>query len=167
MRCVPGSLVELEDEKQLRILNELFVPLSQAMPAMAAVQDQQMLQQATKTMQYIIAKQIELSGSTSAKDLGLIWNDGDVEQVNERDAKIAALEEQLTNAAMERELEGELNAQAIAQLQEQMRLMAENQGLLLEKLGVTNGASAPTPNSAGAPDGGSGGTPPSVTPVIA
>ena len=29
VRCVPGSLVELEDEKQLRILNQLFIPLSQ------------------------------------------------------------------------------------------------------------------------------------------
>jgi hypothetical protein len=40
VRTVPGSLVEMEDEKQLRILNELFVPLSQAMPALAAAQDQ-------------------------------------------------------------------------------------------------------------------------------
>ena len=36
VRVVPGSLVEMEDEKQLRILNQLFVPLSQAMPALAS-----------------------------------------------------------------------------------------------------------------------------------
>ena len=33
VRVVPGSLVEMEDEKQLRILNQLFIPLSQALPA--------------------------------------------------------------------------------------------------------------------------------------
>jgi hypothetical protein len=136
VRCVPGSLVELEDEKQLRILNELFVPLSQAMPAMAAVQDQQMLQQATRTMQYIIAKQIELSGSQSAKDLGLIWNDGDVEQVNERDARIQGLEEQLAGATLLSETEAQIQAEAIQQLQEQVSLLVQNNQALYEKLGV-------------------------------
>ena len=97
VRCVPGSLVELEDEKQLRILNQMFIPLSQAMPAMAATQDQQMLMQAAKAMQYIIGKQIELSGSTSAKDIGLIWKDGDVQAVDERDQRIAGIEESIGN----------------------------------------------------------------------
>ena len=81
VRVVPGSLVEMEDEKQLRILNQLFVPLSQAMPAIAQSGDQQMMAQAMKAMAYIVSKQIELSGSSSAKDIGLLW-EGDVEAVD-------------------------------------------------------------------------------------
>src|SRR5690606_29494877 len=94
VRCVPGSLVEMEDEKQLRVLNQLFVPLSQAMPALAAVQDQEMVGQAVKAMRFIIGKQIELSGSSSAKDIGLIW-DGKDDEASKRTQTIAALEEQL------------------------------------------------------------------------
>jgi hypothetical protein len=78
VRTVPGSLVEMEDEKQLRILNQLFIPLSQAMPAIASSGDQQMIAQAAKAMQYIVTKQIELSGSAMAKDLGLVMK-GDIE----------------------------------------------------------------------------------------
>ena len=167
VRCVPGSLVELEDEKQLRILNELFVPLSQAMPAMAAVQDQQMLQQATKTMQYIIAKQIELSGSASAKHLGLIWNDGDTEEVSERDQRINSLEESLAGAAADRELEMAQSAAAIAQLQEQVSMLVQNNQVLLEKLGVVNGASEGSNATPGAPSVTPAQQPPTVAPVTA
>lgn len=142
VRCVPGSLVELEDEKQLRILNQLFVPLSQAMPALAAVQDQQMLTQAAKAMQYIIGKQIELSGSQSAKEIGILWKTGDVDEVNERDARIAAMEEQLNGVSAINEAELELNSVAIAQMQEQMSLLVQNQQKLLEQLGVMDTASS-------------------------
>jgi hypothetical protein len=149
VRTVPGSLVELEDEKQLRILNQLFVPLSQAMPALAATDNKDMLQQAAKAMQYIISKQIELSGSASAKDIGLVFN-GDVEEVDERDRKIAALEEGMH--VVEAGVDGlvSLNTAAIQQMQEQIELLAQNQGLILQKLGApppsypaAEGASAP------------------------
>lgn len=154
VRCVPGSLVELEDEKQLRVLNQMFIPLSQAMPAMAATQDQQMLVQAAKAMQYIIGKQIELSGSASAKDIGILWKGGDVEEVNERDQRIAQIEESINNFDLGREVEMDLTQQSIAQLQEQLRLMAENQRVLLEKLGVPldqSATSSPTPEPTVAP----------------
>ena len=156
VRCVPGSLVELEDEKQLRILNQMFIPLSQAMPAMAATQDQEMLRQAALAMQYIIGKQIELSGSASAKDIGLLWKTGDVQQVSERDQKIAAIEESINGISLERELEMDMTSQAVTQLQEQMSLMAQNQQLLLEKLGVatqpsTEDSGTPAPTVAPAP----------------
>lgn len=135
VRTVPGSLVEMEDEKQLRILNELFVPLSQAMPALAAAQDQQMLQQAAKAMQYIIGKQIELSGSTSAKDIGLMWN-GDVEAVDARDQRIAVIEEnQLASITGNTELTAMTQA-ALTMLQEQMAMMRESQELIMKKLGM-------------------------------
>jgi hypothetical protein len=135
VRAVPGSLVEMEDEKQLRILNQLFVPLSQAMPALAAAQDQQMLTQAAKAMQYIIAKQIELSGSASAKDIGLMWK-GDVEAVDERDRRIEMVESELTSLETGMGDLVLMQGNALSQLQDQMSMMREAQQLLMEKLGV-------------------------------
>lgn len=147
VRCVPGSLTELEDEKQLRILNELFVPLSQAMPALAATQNPQILNQAATAMQYIIQKEIELSGSTHAKDIGLLWSGGDEDMVLERDRRIEELEGAMGLQSAQHEEELQLNAEAIAQLQDQITLLAENQRLLHEKLGVTNGTPGSTANS--------------------
>ena len=143
VRTVPGSLVEMEDEKQLRILNQMFVPLSQAMPAMAAAQDQQMLAQAAKAMQYIITKQIELSGSTSAKDLGLLIN-GDVEAVDERDQRINDLEAQVHDSTTGVSEFAQMTTTALSQLQEQMALMRETQQVLMEKLGINGAASGDT-----------------------
>jgi hypothetical protein len=154
VRCVPGSLTELEDEKQLRVLNELFVPLSQAMPALAATQDRDMIMQAARAMSYIVGKQIELSGASSAQEVGILWKGGDVDQVNERDRRIAEVEQRIDGFGMESNVHMQMQGEAIAQLQEQMRMMTENQGLLLEKLGVTNEASAPELPT------GSGDTPP-------
>ena len=148
VRVVPGSLVEMEDEKQLRVLNELFIPLSQAMPALAAAQDQDMLSNAAKAMQYIIGKQIELSGASSAQDIGILFKTGDVQQVNERDQKIASVQEAIEEVVAANDQEMAVQTQAITQLQEQMRLMAENQQLLLEKLGVPNEQPAPSSPSA-------------------
>lgn len=154
VRTVPGSLVEMEDEKQLRILNQLFVPLSQAMPALAAAQDQQMLQQAARAMQYIIGKQIELSGSTSAKDIGLMWN-GDVEAVDERDRRIGAVEENLHSVGSGMADLMTMNETALLQMQEQMAMLREAQELILNKLGMQSGSSSSnggenvTPSSTG------------------
>jgi hypothetical protein len=147
VRCVPGSLAELEDEKQLRILNQLFVPLSQAMPAMAAAQDQAMIQQASRAMAYIIAKQIELSGSQSAKEIGILWNGGDVDEVNARDQRIAVLEEYYSSLDTQSHEELETNAMAISQLQGQVAQLGQNMQLLLEKLGVMGNSSADSSNT--------------------
>lgn len=138
VRCIPGSLTELEDEKQLRILNELFVPLSQAMPALAAAQDQDMIKAAIQTMQYIMGKQIQLSGASDARAIAGIWKGADVEQINERDAKIAKLESGLGETSIVIDTEMNVTTAAIQQLQEQVTLLTENFGLLLEKIGVQN-----------------------------
>lgn len=142
VRTVPGSLVEMEDEKQLRILNQLFIPLSQAMPALAAAQDQQMLQQAAKAMQYIISKQIELSGSTSSKDIGLAWN-GDVEAVDERDRKLAVMEENMLATTTGNNEVMKMTEAAMLMLQDQMSMMRESQQLIMERLGMQTETSAP------------------------
>lgn len=148
VRTVPGSLVEMEDEKQLRILNQLFVPLSQAMPALAAAQDQQMLAQAAKAMQYIISKQIELSGSTSAKDIGLVFN-GDIEAVDERDQRILALEDEVHSVEGGMGSLLEMNDNALRQMQEQIAMLREAQELILDKLGGSMNASGNGQGNAG------------------
>lgn len=148
VRVVPGSLVEMEDEKQLRVLNELFVPLSQAMPALAATQDQNMIGQAARAMHFIIRKQIELSGASSAKDIGLVW-EGKDDVVAQREQKIAELEQRLDGLTTLADADLTVQSEALVQLQEQMSQMMEVQQLLLEKLGVTNGASEEVTTNSG------------------
>ena len=154
VRVVPGSLVEMEDEKQLRILNELFIPLSQAMPALAATQNPEMINQAARAMHYIIRKQIELSGASSATDIGLMW-DGKDDVVKQREEKINALEQQVNGLTALADADLELQSSALLQLQEQMSQMMQVQQLLLEKLGVSNeqsGGSSPNPGGS-SPEG--------------
>ena len=145
VRCVPGSLTEMEDEKQLRILNQLFIPLSQAMPALANAGDPAALQHASAAMRYIVQKEIELSGSTHARDLqDLLTGKADANEVDERDERIAQAELAIGGLSQAYETELELTHQTIVQLQEQMSLMAQNQQMLLEKLGVVTEPSATT-----------------------
>jgi hypothetical protein len=166
VRCVPGSLVEMEDEKQLRILNQLFVPLSQAMPAMAATQDQDMLRQATQTMAYIIKKQIELSGSASARDIAAYW-EGNKQQVDDRDARIAATEGAIGEVTEAIDSELDITGSALLQMQEQLNQNTQVLSLLLEKLGVSNEPSTDSSNTAGVAATEVAPAAPSVTPATA
>lgn len=136
VRCVPGSLVEMEDEKQLRILNQLFIPLSQAMPAMTAAQDPVMIKNAALAIQYIIQKEIELSGASSANDLKKLWMEGDVESVKNSDERVDGLEMTLSDMSLVTHDEQEATASAMAQMQEQLNTLSESHRLLLDKLGV-------------------------------
>jgi hypothetical protein len=149
VRAVPGSLTEMEDEKQIRILNQLFVPLSQALPALVQSGDPDAVKKATMALAYIVGKQIELSGASSAYELKKIWAEGDDTSTREREAAMLSLEDRVTGvqASYERELDAQ--TQAITQIQDQMTMLAENQQLLLEKLGVgsqpSNNGSGPAP----------------------
>lgn len=145
VRCVPGSLTEMEDEKQLRILNQLFVPLSQALPAMAAAQDQRILSQAAVAMQYIITKQIELSGTRDATAIKDLWDKGDVPKVEERDAQIAALEARISDPSGEEEREA--TVAALDTLQQQVMLQGQVLQEILSKLGVASDPSGFEENS--------------------
>ena len=133
VRCVPGSLVEMEDEKQLRILNQLFIPLSQAMPALAATGDQEMLRNFAKTMQFIVEKEIELSGSNSSSQLKTVVNTGQTDQ--DLGTKLSGLEEQIGGLALLDETLATA-ATTMLQMQEQIRMLSETQGLILQKLGA-------------------------------
>ncbi len=147
VRCVPGSLTEMEDEKQMRVLNELFVPLSQAMPALANAGDPATLKQAAQAMQYIITKQIELSGSAHAVDIKKLWADGDTRGVDERDARLQKVEDWINNPELVQQQA--LLADAVIQMQEQMGQMREMNALLMEKLGVHSTEPGAELNSSG------------------
>jgi hypothetical protein len=136
VRTVPGSLVEMEDEKQLRILNQLFIPLSQSLPALVQSGDSEAVRRASMAMAFIVGKQIELSGSSSAYDLKRLWSEGDIERVTEHQRQISEVEDRVTGVAAQYEIDMAMQTAAIGQLQEQMTMMATNQQALLEKLGV-------------------------------
>ena len=159
VRVVPGSLVEMEDEKQLRVLNELFVPLSQAMPALAAVQDRTILNNAAKTMQFIIGKQIELSGATTAKELGMLWT-GKTDEAEGHEAMMQDVKEQVDNFGALYEEEQERNSQAIVNLQAQVSQLTQLVQTFMEKVGVqTQAPVGSSPQSPENPDIGIDGQP--------
>lgn len=147
VRCVPGSLVEMEDEKQLRILNELFVPLSQAMPAIAQTQDEQLIRNVAATFQYIVEKEIELSGSNRSSDLKALMKTGRTEQFNQWQNRADQYEQEINGVAASAVAGLEQSTQVIQQLQEQMRLMQQTQALILQKLGVGTEQSASAVNN--------------------
>ena len=136
VRTVPGSLVELEDEKQVRILNELFVPLSQAMPALAASGDQEALGRATAALLFIVQKQLELSGSTSAHDLKQLLKGSGTPETQQRDEQRAALEEKLGEVSSAADTNmAALSAIAKTQ-QEQIGLLSQGMQEITKHLGI-------------------------------
>ena len=142
VRCVPGSLVEMEDEKQLRILNQLFVPLSQAMPALAATGDQAMLKNFAVAMQFIVQRQIELSGSNRKEQISDTLKHGKLpeDRVGEFEDQLNALSMTLENM--------QTMALAMGSLQEQVKALTETQGIILQKVGApTDGSSLQQPET--------------------
>jgi len=110
------------------------------------------LNQAAMTMQYIISKQIELSGSESAKQLGLLW-EGQTEAATAIDDRITDMETVIGGVSAQLDTEVGLQAQAIAQLQEQVMMLTANNQTLLEQLGVIDAGSTTPPQEAPAPAG--------------
>ena len=141
VRCVPGSLVEMEDEKQLRVLNQLFVPLSQAMPALAASQDQQMIHNFAAAMAFIVEKQIELSGSNRSNDLKSIVRTGEPMAMTEGNDEAEEYFDQM-DVAMNGMAAMAVQMQS---MQEQMRLLTESQAAILSGLGADNAQSKDIP----------------------
>ena len=141
VRCVPGSLVEMEDEKQLRVLNQLFVPLSQAMPALAASQDQQMIHNFAAAMAFIVEKQIELSGSNRSNDLKNIVRTGEPMAMTEGNDEAEEYFDQM-DVAMNGMAAMAVQMQS---MQEQMRLLTESQAAILSGLGADNAQSKDIP----------------------
>jgi hypothetical protein len=131
VRTVPGSLVEMEDEKQLRILQQIYVPLSQAMPALASSGNQPALQAATGAMQFIVQKTIELSGSAHSADLSQLFTNGQSEELSAQQSGIAQFETMLAGmGGAQTEVMRQLAAQQAAQQQQMVQM-----GQVLEAIG--------------------------------
>jgi hypothetical protein len=124
VQCVPGSLVEMEDDKQLRILKEIFVPLSQAMPALANAGDTEALANASNALQYIVQKTIELSGSAHSSELTKILT-GQTDKHQAAEARIKTLEDALNGRVVETEEESEAQFNVIKSLQDDIKVLQE------------------------------------------
>lgn len=145
VRTVPGSLVEMEDEKQLRILNELFIPLSQAMPALAAAGDNAAIQKASAAMQFIVQKQLELSGSMHSGALKTLMEEGPSDAFNYSQQAIQQLELSISDSAAENE---RTIAQLTAIAQQQQEQLSMLQEAVLRQTGGSNQQSAGIPAEA-------------------
>ena len=110
-------------------------------------------------LQFILVKEIELSGSAHSEHLGQIFGDGvpasDLEQAT---AKVELIEGSVT--ALNAELTNQVTntVQMVRDLQGQMSQMMQLNQLLLEKLGMSSGAptsaSAESPAAISAPPAG-------------
>lgn len=134
VRCVPGSLTELEDEKQVRVLQEMLVPISQSMPAIAALQDPDMTKAATLTIQYIMGQLIKLSGSADARAISDIWKGKDAAALSERDQKIADLESSRDEVAEVLTDSSAVTAQTVMGLQSQVTALTDTMQALIQQL---------------------------------
>lgn len=151
VRCVPGSLVELEDEKQLRILNELFVPLSQAMPAIAAAENPEMLANAAGAMQYIIEQTIKMSGSTHSEALAERLTDGVTPNLAKYEERASSLEDSISNYTGSVEEQLDTSVESIKSMQEQISLLTQTQEEILKALGAYNEPSTQETTLSGTP----------------
>lgn len=147
VRCVPGSLVEIEEEKQLRILNQLFVPLSQSMPALAQANIPNVLQGAASALMFIVKREIELSGSNRSKELtGLLMN-GETDEYSQYRERVEQTESTITGFS-ESMLEGQsLTQEVLGQLNGQIKSLSETQALILKHLGVGSTDNNPEVNT--------------------
>ena len=143
VRTIPGSLVEMEDEKQLRVLNQMFIPLSQMMPALAASGDQKALQKATQALMFVIEREIELSGAAHSADIQRLWTQGSSEQDDQRLALTAEFEERLSLADTARGAEIQQLVEDRAEAAEQMKLMRESMDAIMGHLGIPAVHTAP------------------------
>jgi hypothetical protein len=164
VQTVPGSLVELEDEKQTRLLNEMFIPLSQAMPALAQTGDQRVLSRAAKAMEHIIKKQLELTGSKHSAEINAIFSGEDEEQMA-LTSRVEQVEALLTGEDSELLNENTAMVALMARQQEQIRVLTEGMTTILAALPRPAGAGGPAPGPAAAP--GPQGTAPASAPQSA
>ena len=147
VRCIPGSLTELEDEKQLRILNQLFVPLSQAMPALAATNNPEILANAALAMQYIIRKEIELSGSMHSNAIQEIMTTGVTPNLQQYDERAATLEENVSGYTSSVEEQLDATTEVVSEMREQIKLLSEGQASIIKILGGDNQTSEEETNT--------------------
>ena len=161
VQCVPGSLVELEDEKEMRILQQVLVPISQAMPAIQASGDQAALAQTSAAIQYIVRKTIELSGSAHSSEITALFA-GETDRAIEMGDRIRLLEEQLGGFESGDVEEKEASLSVLQQLQMQVSALTEAVTALA---GTGPQAPASGPGGQPVPSGAPGPVSPALAPA--
>ena len=136
VRTVPGSLVEMEDEKQLRVLNAMFVPLSQMMPALAAAGNQEALRNATSVLEFIMQREIELSGSAHSTELARLFREGPTDALTAQQQFQRDFEDRLNAADGVQAERLELEAAEKAETREQIGLLRQSMDAIMGHLGI-------------------------------
>lgn len=144
VKVVPGTLVEQENERQVRLLNQMFVSLSQAMPALANTQNADLINNAAAAMQFIIEKLIELSGSDHSRQLKTLMTSGRTEEFTSLESRLDMLDQLLSGDLSDPAVSVEYSDSIILSLQEQMSLMRAGMQHLARLAGVNVAAPAPT-----------------------
>ena len=144
VQCVPGSLTELEDEKQLRLLQSILVPVSQALPAVNASGDQEALRKMSTLVQFITEKSVELSGSAHSTEIKRILNGTD--NNTERQKRIDLIEETLGGTMSENGEFNEMVMQVVMKQQEQIGELAAGIQAIAGALapGIAGGQTVPS-----------------------
>ena len=143
VRTIPGSLVEMEDEKQLRVLNQMFVPLSQMMPALAAAGNQEALRNATAVLEFIMQREIELSGSAHSADMSRIFREGPSDALSAQQQFAQQYDERLNAIDGARAQQLELESQEKAETREQISLLRQGMGAIMTHLGIPEATTEP------------------------
>ena len=135
VNVVPGSLIERAEEKQSRMLNEMFIPFSQALPAIAQTGDVESLKKAAAALMFIVRKQVELSDSQHKKEIGKILG-GEPTEVDEVSRRIEMLENRLGGQDSEINTEADLSASVLLEMQKQISLLGQGMSALAAAVGV-------------------------------
>ncbi len=113
------------------------------MPAFANTQNPAMLQNLANTIQFIITKEIELSGSAHAGDLSSLVTTGERKLDEPEQMRLDILEAEIGGLVTTLAESQITTADLVKQMQEQLGMLTEAQGVLMEKLGATAPAPAP------------------------
>ena len=114
------------------------------MPALAATNDQEMLTNAAKAMQFIVNKTIQLSGSAHAEELAGVFGRGEPSRMEQYVDQVNQLESGVAAAVAANTENTAVMADAIVQMQQQISQLVQANQVLFEKLGVSSAPSAPT-----------------------
>lgn len=132
---VAGSIAELEDEKQLRVLNQLLVSITQSMNAVIASGDETAVRNANAAITFIIGKIIEISGATDSSFISeLFVSGGDAGELQRHLTETRNAE--IDNYVISADAEVENLTQIVANQQQQLSDIAETIGLVLAQLGA-------------------------------
>jgi hypothetical protein len=98
-------------------------------------------------MAFIVGKQIELSGASSAQELKKLWMGGDQETLARRQREMDEVRAAVVGVQQRYDEETGQQLEVLKSLQDQIKLLADNQEQLMKKIGGDSESSgSPLPN---------------------